>query len=140
MSYTERFTERWELLGKISPASHTTEQNTGAMSFENIVRAVVIINCGVIGADLDIDIEEAVSSTGALQSFDGGGKDVVIPNADDNTVTCIEIKAEEFDVAGGYSYLNVEATPGAASIFSVEVWGEVAYPPASVTGLDSVVD
>lgn len=140
MAYTERFSERMELLGVINPASHSTEQNTGRMDFSNIVRAVIVIHCGVIGADLDVDIEQSITSTGTLASFDSGSKDVTILNADDNTVTVIEIRPEEFTVASKYRYLNVEATPGGASIFGVQVWGEAAYPPASTTLIDSVTD
>ena len=140
MQYTERFTEGMELLGVINPASHSTEQNTGDMSFENIDRAVVIIHCGVIGGDLDVDIEQAISSGGTRKSFDSGGKDLTIVNADDNTVSVIEIRPEEFDVANKYSFLNVEATPGAASIFSVQVWGAVKYKPAATTLINSVTD
>jgi len=141
MSYTERFSERWALLASIEPASYTTEQNTGAVACQNYTRLVVIIHCGVIGGDLDIDIEEATSITGTLASFDSGNKDVTkTATTDNDTVSVIEIRGEEFDVNNVYGCLNVEVTPASAGIFSGQLWGQAVYPPASTTNLDSVTD
>jgi hypothetical protein len=140
---TERFSEIAALLGKIDPASHSAEKNTGYVDLANYARAVIIIHCGVIGGDVDVDIEEATSSAGAgAQSFDSGGKDVVkTATTDNNTVTVIEINSDELDLADGYHYLNVEATPASAGIFAVEIWGVApAYAPVSTAALDAVVD
>jgi len=143
MSYTERFTEGAALLGVIDPASHTAEKNTGYVSMANYGRAVIILHCGVIGGNLDVDIETAkdTSGTGA-KTFDSGNKDTTkTATTDNNTVTVIEIKAEEFDVANGFDCLNVEVTPASAGIFGVQVWGlEPRYKPVSTTLLDAVVD
>jgi len=141
MSYPERFSERWALLASIAPASYNTEQNTGLVSCQNYVRLVVKIHCGVIGGDLDIDIEEATSTTGTPASFDSGNKDITKTGTTDNdTVSLIEIKGEEFNVNGNYDCLNVEVTPAAAGIFDVELWGLAVHVPASTTNLDSVTD
>ncbi|MDD5517844.1 MAG: hypothetical protein PHV98_00650 [Candidatus Omnitrophica bacterium] len=142
MEYTQRFTEGAALLAKINPASHTTEQNTGYVSLANYHRAAIIIHAGVLGADLDVDIEEGTTTGGAgAQSFDSGGKDITIHNADDNTVSVIEIRTEECDVSNGYDCINVEATPGGASIFGIQVWGlEPRFKPVPTTGIDSITD
>ena len=141
MSYTERFSERWALLATIEPASYTTEQNTGLVSCQNYTRMAVIIHCGVIGGTLDVDVEQATSTTGTPKTFDSGGKDITLTATTDNdTVSVIEIKGEEFDVANVYDCLNVEVTPASAGIFGVQLWGQAVYPPASTTLLDSVTD
>ena len=142
MSYTERFTEAWALLGSIDPASHSTEQNTGYLSCANYHRVVVLIHCGVIGGDLDIDVEESVNTDGDdPASFDAGGKDVTKTGTTDNdTVSAIEIKGDEFDVDNARDCLNIEVTPGAAGIFGVQVWGLADYKPVPTTNLDSVTD
>ena len=141
MGYTERFSERWALLAVINPASHSTEQNAGAVSCANYSRVVAIIHCGVLGGDLDIDVEEAVTTTGALASFDAGGKDITkTATTDDDTVSVIEIKGEEFTVVSAYDCINVEVTPAAAGIFGVQIWGLADFPPASTTNLDTVTD
>jgi len=59
----------------------------------------VTIHTGVIGGDLDVDIEQGTDTAGAgAKAFDANSKDVTVPNADDNKVYVIEIRAEEFDV------------------------------------------
>lgn len=143
--YTQRFSERAAYLGGINPASYTTEQNTGYVSLANYHRAVIIIHAGVLQDALDIDVEAAqdTSGTGA-GSFDSGSKDIaLVATTDNNTVRVIEIRPEEFDIAGLDDCINVEVTPGSqnGSIFCVEIWGlDPRYPPAPTTNLDSVTD
>lgn len=136
------FTEGWALLGVINPASHNSEKNTGYVSLANYPRAVILIHCGVIGGDLDIDIEEGTNTSGAgAQTFDSGAKDITkTATTDNNTVSAIEIKSSECDVADGYHCINVEVTPASAGIFGVQIWGLAAYKPAPTTLLDSVTD
>lgn len=142
MDMTNLFSEKAALLAQINPASYAAEQNSGYVSFANYHRGVIIIHAGVLGGDLNVDIEEGTSTAGAgAQEFDGYGKDVTIHNADDNLVHVIEINADEFDIADGYYCLNLEITPGAASIFSAQIWGTVPrYAPVSTTGLNGVTD
>jgi len=142
MSYTERFTEGWAYLGGINPASYNTVQDTGNLLCEEYARLAIIVHAGVMGGNCGFDIEEATTSVaGTRAQFDSGNKDLdLVATTDDNTVSVIEIKAEEFTV-GTYSYINVECTPAAASIFSVQVWGgEARHKPVSTTTLDSVTD
>jgi len=142
MSYTEQFSEVHALLATINPASYDAETNSGYVSLANYHRAVIIIHSGVLGGDLNVDIEEATSTAGAgAQSFDSAGKDITIVDADDNTVNVIEIRTEECDIADGYHCINLEITPGAGSIFSAEVWGVCPrFAPVSTTNIDEVTD
>jgi hypothetical protein len=144
MTYTQRFSEGAAYLGGINPASYTSEQNTGYVSLANYHRAVIIIHAGVLGQNTDIDIEAAQDTSGTGPgSFHSGAKDILLTaTTDNNTVSVIEIKTEEFDIAGGDDCINVEAIPaGASSIFGVQIWGlEPRYMPVPTTGLDSVTD
>jgi len=143
-SYTERFSEVHEFLAAIAPASYSTEQNTGYVSLANFHRAVVIAHAGVLGQNVDFDFEQGTSTAGAgAATFDAGGKDFLwAATTDNNVVRVIEIRNEEFNIAGGYDCLNVEATPaGASSIFGVQIWGIVPrFAPVSTASLETVTD
>lgn len=140
--YTERFSEAWELLGTINPASYNSEQNTGYKDLGNYGRAVIIIHAGVLGGNVDIDIEQATDTSGtSAKTFDSGGKDLALTaTTDNNTVSVIEIRPEEFDVANAFDCLNVEVTPASAGILGVQLWAEPRFKPAATTNLDSVTD
>jgi hypothetical protein len=142
MPYTARFSEQWELLASISPASYDAEQNTGYVCLANFYRAVAIIHCGVIGGDLNVDFEEGTTTAGAnAQSFDTAGKDITkTATTDNNTISVIEIRPEEFDIADSYDCINLEITPASAGIFSAQIWGAPKFAPAATTNLDTVTD
>jgi len=79
MSYTKRFSEAWEYLGGIDPASHSAEKNTGYLDLGNYVRAVVIIHAGVIGGNVDVDIEQGTNTSGAsAKTLDTNAKDITL--------------------------------------------------------------
>jgi len=143
MSYTQRFTEGAALLAAINPASYNSVQDTGFVSLANYQRAVIIIHAGVLGGDLDIDIEQGTDTSGTgVKTLNAGGKDVTkTGTTDNNTVTVIEIKTSELDVANAFDTINAELTPASAGIFSVQIWGIVAnYPPVGTTLIDEIVD
>ena len=143
MSYTERYSEVHSLLGVINPASYNSVQDTGYVSFANYHRGVIKIHCGVIGGNLDIDIEQGTTTAGAgAKTFNSGSKDITkTATTDNNTVSVIEINSSEFDVNNGFDTLNVEVTPASAGIFSVEIWGIVPrFAPVGVANLDTITD
>lgn len=142
--YTARFSEIAEYLGGINPASYNSEQNSGYVSLENYHRAVIIIHAGVLGQNVDVDVESAQDTSGTdAGAFDSNGKDITLTaTTDNNTVSVIEIRTEEFDVDDAHCCINLEMTPaGSSSIFGAQIWGFVPrYAPASTTTLDSVTD
>jgi hypothetical protein len=145
-SYSERFTEVWQLLDTIYAANvaANTETNSGYVNCANMARIVIIVHPLSLNDALDIDIEEGTTTGGAgAQSFDAAGKDIAVAAADTKP-SVIEIKGEEFDAANNYDCLNIEVTTantqGSSNYFVVEVWGMTAYAPASTTNLDSVTD
>ena len=143
--YTERFSEVAAYLGGIDPASYTTEQNTGYVSLANYHRAVIIIHAGVLQDTIDVDVEAAQDTAGTGPgSFDAASKDITLTLTTDNdTVSVIEIRTEELDIAGGDDCINLEMTPGGqnGSIFGAQIWGLVPrFAPVATTNLDSVTD
>ncbi len=56
--------EGLEYLGGIAPASHSTEQNTGAIDMSLYTQVMIVLHCGVIGGNLDVDIEAAHNQHG----------------------------------------------------------------------------
>ena len=142
MSYTQRFSEEFQLLGHIHPASNTGETNTGYVSIANFHRTVVKFHAGVLGGDCSITLSQATDTGGAGgKTLNAGGKDVVVHNADDNSITLIEVRTEEFDVDGGFDCMNVQVLNPVASIYDVEVWGFIPrHAPVSTAALNAVVD
>lgn len=144
MAVTERVSERMVRLGGINPASYTSEQNSGYVSLANYHRAMIYINAGVLGQDLDIDIEEGLNTSGGTpQTHDAGSKDTtLIATTDNNAKIMIEIRPEELDIADGYHCINVEVTPaGSSSIFAVDIFGvDPRFEPVPTTALHEVVD
>jgi hypothetical protein len=142
MSYTERFSEAWAYLGGINPASYNSVQDSGNVYVAEYNRIVIIFHAGVLGQDVDVDIEEGkTSSASDREAFDSRNKDFTkTATTDNNTVTVKEIKAEEF--TPDYDYINVEATPaGSSAIFGVQIWGgEARHKPVSTANLDDVED
>ncbi|MFA5053529.1 MAG: hypothetical protein WC565_05700 [Parcubacteria group bacterium] len=142
MSFTERFTERWQLLDTIPPSSSSAEQNTGWISMANFQRVVFILQTGAIEdtGTVDLDIEVGTTSAGGttatLKSI------TQLTTADDNKVVVVEVRGEEMNVAGvEYDYIQGELTgANAAGITALQVWGYCEYAPAVTTLIDEIVD
>lgn len=133
--------EGLEYLGGIAPASYDTEQNTGAIDMSLYTQVMIVLHCGVIGGNLDVDIEQLITSTGTPAALDDNAKDIAkTATTDNDTVSVINVNAEELDKNDSYRYINVEVTPASAGIFGVTVWGLPRYKPASGDLLDEVVE
>ncbi len=141
MAYTELWSEKNELLAFISPASYNSEQNTGSVSVANYHRWVCVIECGVIGGNLDIDVEQDLSTAGSSRkALDSAAKDMTkTATTDNNTVSYIEGNTSELDVDGGYDCVNIEITPASAGIFSVLLFGvEPRFAAVANTLVDDI--
>lgn len=143
--YTERFSEVHEFLAGIPPASYTVEQNTGYVSFANYHRGVILIYAGVIVGTTDVDVEQATDTSGSgAKAFDSNNKDITLTaTTDNNTLSIIEIKSSEFDVANRYDCLNLEMTPGiqGAAIFAAAIFGlDPRYGATPATNVNSITD
>jgi hypothetical protein len=138
MSYTENQTERWELVGRIEVASHSTEQNSGRLDVAPYTRLKVEVFGADGGAnDIDVDCEEAdAASGGTLQSLHGGDFDVALDSAEYMRV--IEIRSEQFTTNSGFRWFNLEITPAGARVCGAHIWGLVKDAPADTTNLAGV--
>ena len=146
MSYTQRFSEGWELIDYLIGANvaANTESNTGYNAITNFHRLVVIIHPVALNDALDVDIEQATTTAGANPgAFHSSDHDITVAAAD-TLPSVIEIAGEEFDVTGARDCLNVEVTTantgGDSNYFVVEIWGMPRFAPAATTNLDSVTD
>lgn len=142
--YTERFTERHELMAHVPADSETAEINTAWLSMANKHRVVVLISIGDMAATatFNVDVEQATDSAGAGVKNITGKSITALADTDDDVVIAIEIRAEELDVAGLFNHIRVEFTPATAAVeFSAFVLGVVErYSPVSVTAFEEVVD
>ena len=139
MAITRAFYELYEAAAEIAVADHSTEQDLAArLDCGGFTEIIIIIKAEAgSGNTIDVDIEEANALTGGtLQSFDSGGKDVTV--ADGDTWRIIRLRTAEF--SAGFGYLNVEATPSAARMFTISVYGLVKQAPAATTNLDGITD
>ncbi len=139
MSYTELFVERWEFAGGISVLDHSTVQDlTARIDVGGFTRLMVIISSeSGSGNTIDIDVEQADALTGGtLKTLDSNAFDVLIADAEPFAV--IEFRTENFDADNDFNFLNIEATPSAARMFSVMVFGLIKLAPASVASWSSV--
>lgn len=139
MPVTEAFYEQYEPIAEIPVASHSAVQDLSARIFAgNYTEIVVVIKSAAgSGETIDVDIEEANALTGGtLQTFDSGNKDITV--ADGDTWNVIRLRGAEF--TDGFDYLNVEATPSGARLFTVSVYGFAREKPADNTNYDSVTD
>jgi len=143
---TARFSEEWELVDVVygDNIAANTETNSGYNACGNYQRLFVVIHPVDVNDALDVDIEQATTTAGAGgKSFDSGGKDITVATADTKP-SVIEIRPEEFDVAGGFDCLQIEITTadtaGNGNEFVAELWGMPRFRPASTTNLDSVTD
>lgn len=146
MSYTERFSEQWELIDVLygDAVAANTESNTGYSNLANYVRVVIIIHPVDVNDALDVDVEQGTDTSGTgAKTLDAGAKDITVATAD-TAPSVIEIREEEFDVANKFTTMNVEVTTantgGDGNDFVVAIWGIPVYKPASTTNLDSVTD
>ena len=143
--YTARFSELYELIDVLygDAVAAATESNTGLVDISGYIRVAVIIHPVDVNDALDVDVEQATSSTGTPKALDSNSKDITVATTDTKP-SVIEIRPEEFDMANKYDHLNIEVTTantgGNGNEFVVEIWGEPVYKPAATTNLDSVTD
>jgi len=146
MSYTQRFSEGWQLIDYVLGAAvaANTETNSGYSALNNFHRVVIIIHPVALNDALDVDIEEALTTAGGSpQALASGGHDITVATAD-TLPSVIELSMDELDVNDQYDCLQVEITTadtgGGSNYFVMEMWGFPRYLPASTTNLDSVTD
>jgi hypothetical protein len=115
MQYTQRFTENYQLAGARIPmtgsAGQTWPITQGGLyvSMANHQRAVFLLGTGAMGAGatLDFQVWQATSAAGANAKIVGGKAITQLSQAagDASDAVAIELRTEELDVDGGFSYV-----------------------------------
>ena len=142
MAYTNRDSEVRALLGVIYPDNYgIAEYNTGFVNMGNYHRGIVEIIVGDLaqGATLDVDLEEGTNAVGAARANLKASTQLTAADGDD--VVLMEFQTEEFNVDGGFEFLNVECTvAGGVVDFCALLWGIIpVYPPVPLTLITEVV-
>lgn len=139
-SYTQLFTEGWELAGVIEVASYSSEQNTiPRIDVSPYTRLWIEIFGADEGANaIAVDLEQADAlSGGTLKALHASDLDTDV--ASDEYMHVIEIRTEEFDTNLGFRWLNVEMTPAGARVCGVHVWGLCKDEPADNALIATIV-
>jgi hypothetical protein len=146
-SYTERFSEGYELLANLSPqAANGTvgEHNTGWVNVENYHRLVVILTAGEPGgaSTIDVDFEEATDNAGTGAQNVAGKAITQLVAADAGDTVYVEVRTAELDVNNDYVWVNAEVTVAVNTYtYDLKLYGRVTrYAPVSVTNIAEIVD
>jgi hypothetical protein len=146
MSYTERFSERNEVLAHIPPDSETTAVTSGWLLMENNHRAVSLILVGdmVATSTLDATLTQASDAlgTGAKAITGKAITQLTAAGGDGDQVVMIELRSEELDVTGGFEYILLTITPAVAAVeFGALVLGtEPRFKPVATTNVAEIID
>lgn len=125
-----RLTELSSVLGTIDPVSQAAGTvTTGWISAADHERFLATIQTGVLGASATVDakLQQAQDSTGT-NAKDVTGKAItqIVKATGDGKQALINLRAEELDTNGGFSYFRLSITVGvAASLISAKVEGGV---------------
>lgn len=143
--FTQRFTEAWNPIARINPASYAAEQNTARVDMSLYQRAVVHVMVGAIagGANVTCKIEQHNAASGGTTK-DVTGKAITTltqAGSDSNKIVAIELRSEELDISNDFHWISVEIIPSGATLLGVQVFAGVAsYEPVSTANYDEVVD
>lgn len=140
-----RLAEQLSILGTIDPVSQAAGSvTTGWLSAAQHERFMALVQTGVLGAAATVDakLQQATDSSGT------GAKDVtgkaitqIVKATGDNKQALINLRAEELDMANGFTYFRLSITVGtAASLVGASVMGGVPKNmPASALNQAGVV-
>lgn len=140
-----RLAEQLSLLGTIDPISQAAGTvTTGWISAANFERFLAVLQTGVLGASATVDakLQQATDSSGT-SAKDVTGKAItqIVKASGDGKQAEINLRVDELDMNGGFSYFRLSVTVGtAASLISASVFGGVPRnAPASSLNATTVV-
>ena len=138
------FSEFFDLLAQIPPASSSGVRDSGNVDVEGYHRVFVAIHVGAIAdtGTLDADLEQASSTAAGTRKAITGKSITQLTTDDDDCVVYIELRTEELDVDGDFHYVNLELTAAtAASISGAEVYGvKPRFLPAGNALVEEIVN
>lgn len=145
MHVNARLAEMLSVLATIDPVSQGAGTvTTGWISAANHERFMALLQTGVMGASGTIDAKlQQASDSGGTGAKDVTGKALaqIVKASGDNKQAEINLRADELDLANGFTYFRLSITVGtAASLISASVFGGVAKNgPASALNQAGVV-
>lgn len=145
MHVNARLAEALSVLATIDPVSQGAGTvTTGWVSAANHERFLALLQTGVMGASGTIDAKlQQASDSGGTGAKDVTGKALaqILKASGDNKQAEINLRADELDLANGFTYFRLSITVGtAASLISASVLGGVAKNgPASALNQAGVV-
>ncbi len=144
--YGNRFSEQWELVDVLygDAVAANTESNTGYNSCAGYHRIAIIVHPVDVNDALDVDIEQATTTSGGDgKTVDAGSHDITVATTD-TAPSVIELCMDELDVDGGFDSVNVEIstanTGGGDNDFAVAIYGLPRFLPGSTSNWDSITD
>jgi len=146
-SYTERFTEgNVPLLIEYADSQAIGAHNTAYADMRNYHRAVLVANVGEMqqGATLDILLNQAtdIAGTGVKAIAGKAITQLTLAAGDSDSLVAIELRTEELDVDGGFSFVQAAVTVGGGAVeYGLVYWGIITrYAPVPVTAWTEIVD
>lgn len=126
-----KISEQAALLATIDPVSQAPGTvATGWISAANFERFLATLQTGVLGtaATVDAKLQQATSAAGAgAKDITGKAITQIVKASGDNKQAQIDLRADELDMANGFTYFNLSITVGAAaSLIAASVKGGVA--------------
>lgn len=111
--------ERVALLAAIAPVSQAPGSvSTPWISTGTYFTLMAVIAVGVLGAAATVNakIEQAKTDAGAgAKDIDGAASPQLVKATDDGKQALIDVRSENLDVEGGYGYIRLTLTVGAAA-------------------------
>lgn len=146
-AYTNRFTEVHEPAAVLVPDSYAVGAHaTGYVSMANRQRAVFVLGVGEMqgGSTVDLQLWQATSAAGADAKIIAGKAITQLAQAggDGNDAIAVELRTEELDVDGGFSFVQGIVTVGtdASELSAMLLLGCTNYAPVPVTAWTEIVD
>lgn len=146
MSYTERYTEVHDYLGGLPPLAATGAVGahpTGWMNMADYHRLFVWLDIGEPGqgATIDVAVWQATDAAGAGAVVIAAKAPAQIVAADTGDHVGIELRTEELNVTGGFSFVQVVVTvTNDVYTYSLVCWGIVSrYEAVGVADFLQVV-
>lgn len=132
---TRTFYEEINPIAQIAPQSSSSNILSAAIDMKNIYRLAAIINVGVIASTGTFDgkFVQAVTSGGTYKDITGKAITQLTQAGGDSNPgkpLCIDLRADELDLANGYRYVKLSLTPAtAASLLSANIFAFSDYLP-----------
>ena len=146
-AYTNRFTEVVSLTGAVFPQTQGAGTYTyGYASAANFQRGAAILLVGTMagGSTLDVQLWQATDAAGTDAKIIAGKAitQLTAAGGDGNDAVLIELRTEELDVDGGFSFVSAVVTVAGANVtFALLGLGTAAnYVPVPTTNWTEVVD